>query len=196
MPRGDSSSAQVVASALALFARHGVAGTSLQMIADDLGVTKAAVYYRFRTKEEIVLAVLAPAFDGFAAIVDEAESEPEELRAGAVIDLLARQAVTHRALYAVVLGDLSATQMRRDTPGHLATWERLRDTLAGPGSTPGRVARAAIFLSGLVGPHVDPDLRGLSDADLEAAIADAGRSLLGLPDRVVPGSHRGTGADS
>ena len=32
-------------------------GTSLQMIADAMGVTKAAVYHQFHTKEEIVLAV-------------------------------------------------------------------------------------------------------------------------------------------
>ena len=43
--------------ALELFADHGVGGTSLQMIADALGVTKAAVYHQFRTKDEIVLAV-------------------------------------------------------------------------------------------------------------------------------------------
>jgi AcrR family transcriptional regulator len=180
MPRGDSSAAQVVACALALFARHGVAGTSLQMIADELGVTKAAVYYRFRTKEEIVLAVLAPAFEGFAAILEEAEAEPVERRAGLVLDRLARQAVTHRALYAVVLGDLSATQLRGESPEALAVFERLRDTLAGPAPTPDRTARAAIFLSGLVGPHVDPALRRLSDQDLEAAIAGAGRDMLGI----------------
>ena len=43
--------------ALALFAEHGVSGTSLQMIADAVGITKAAVYHQFRTKEQIVLAV-------------------------------------------------------------------------------------------------------------------------------------------
>ena len=37
--------------ALELFARRGVSGTSLQDIADHLGVTKAAVYYQFRSKE-------------------------------------------------------------------------------------------------------------------------------------------------
>ncbi|PRC50878.1 TetR family transcriptional regulator, partial [Mycobacterium sp. ITM-2017-0098] len=36
---------------------HGVSGTSLQMIADAMGVTKAAVYRQFKTKEEIVIAI-------------------------------------------------------------------------------------------------------------------------------------------
>ena len=43
--------------ALDLIAVHGVSGTSLQMIADAVGVTKAAIYYRFKTKDEIVIAV-------------------------------------------------------------------------------------------------------------------------------------------
>jgi AcrR family transcriptional regulator len=37
---------QVIEAALALFAEHGIDGTSLQMIADAMGVTKAAVYHQ------------------------------------------------------------------------------------------------------------------------------------------------------
>jgi AcrR family transcriptional regulator len=43
-PRG-AGRAQLHETALRLFARDGVEGTSLQAIADDMGVTKAAVYY-------------------------------------------------------------------------------------------------------------------------------------------------------
>jgi AcrR family transcriptional regulator len=48
---------RIIDAALNLFAEHGVSGTSLQMIADAVGVTKAAVYHKFKTKEEIVVAV-------------------------------------------------------------------------------------------------------------------------------------------
>src|ERR1041385_8027277 len=47
---------RTVAVALELFARYGVGGTSLQMIADELGVTKAAGYHQFRTKDDVVVA--------------------------------------------------------------------------------------------------------------------------------------------
>src|SRR5262249_40185299 len=50
---------RIIEAALDLFAEHGIGGTSLQMIADALGVTKAAVYHQYNTKDEIVLA-LAP----------------------------------------------------------------------------------------------------------------------------------------
>ncbi len=48
---------RVLDAALTLIADHGVGGTSLQMIADAVGVTKAAVYHQFKTKEEIVIAL-------------------------------------------------------------------------------------------------------------------------------------------
>src|SRR3954467_6373174 len=73
-PRGQGRG-RVLAAALDLFAEHGVSGTSLQMIADRLGVTKAAVYHQFATKDEIVLAVVEPALDRLAQICDTAEAE-------------------------------------------------------------------------------------------------------------------------
>ncbi len=48
---------RILDAALKLIAEHGVGGTSLQMIADEVGVTKAAVYHQFKTKEEIVIAL-------------------------------------------------------------------------------------------------------------------------------------------
>lgn len=183
MPRGDATAERVCACALDLFARHGVAGTSLQMIADALGVAKAAVYYRFRTKDEIVRAVLAPAFDAFATLLDEVDARPVDERAGALVDGLARQAVTHRRLYAVVLGDVSAAELGRRSPDDAAVWLRLRETLAGPVPDDASRTRAAIYLSGLMGPAVDADVARIDDATLEHAVASAGRRILGLPDR-------------
>lgn len=53
--------------ALELFAEQGYEKTSLREIAERLGVTKAALYYHFKTKEDIVGSL----FDDFLARVDE-----------------------------------------------------------------------------------------------------------------------------
>ena len=53
--------ARIVEAAVGLFSERGIDGTSLQMIADALGVTKGAVYYHFKTKQEIIAAVYADA---------------------------------------------------------------------------------------------------------------------------------------
>ena len=75
-----------------LFGTHGVSGTSLQMIADAIGVTKAAVYHQFKTKDEIVIAVAEVDLLKVQAALDVAEAEESgprerEVLVGLVIDL-------------------------------------------------------------------------------------------------------------
>ena len=64
--------AKIVNAALDLFAEHGVGGTSLQMIADAIGVTKAAVYHQFNTKEEIVVAAAEAELSNVEAAIEAA----------------------------------------------------------------------------------------------------------------------------
>src|SRR5207244_5820441 len=52
---------QILETAQRLFAERGYDATSLQMIADEMGLTKAAVYYHFRAKNDILLAAMRPA---------------------------------------------------------------------------------------------------------------------------------------
>jgi AcrR family transcriptional regulator len=61
--------------ALALFVERGVGETSLQMIADAVGVSKAAIYSQFKTKEAIVLAVAEVELRGLEEAVDTALGE-------------------------------------------------------------------------------------------------------------------------
>ncbi len=44
--------------AVELFSEHGYEGTSLREIAERLGVTKAALYYHFKSKEDIILSLV------------------------------------------------------------------------------------------------------------------------------------------
>jgi AcrR family transcriptional regulator len=51
---------RILAVAQELFIEQGYDGTSLREIADRLGFTKAALYYHFRSKDEILLALIEP----------------------------------------------------------------------------------------------------------------------------------------
>src|SRR6266540_3050509 len=97
---------RLLQTALRLFTEHGVEGTSLQMIADALGVTKAAVYYHFRTKDEITEAVAAPRIRALDALVVRAGALK---RRGAQVDLLLEGfvdlVVRHRTLVALFSSD-------------------------------------------------------------------------------------------
>jgi AcrR family transcriptional regulator len=51
---------RILAVANELFIEQGYEGTSLREIADRLDITKAALYYHFRSKEEILESLLVP----------------------------------------------------------------------------------------------------------------------------------------
>src|ERR1700751_1837096 len=57
-----------------LFVQQGVQRTSLQDIADKLGITKPALYYHFATRKELVRSVLGPLIEGGERFVEEQES--------------------------------------------------------------------------------------------------------------------------
>jgi AcrR family transcriptional regulator len=50
---------RIVKAAHELFGQHGVSGTSLPMLADAIGGTKAAVQHQFKSKDDGVMAVTA-----------------------------------------------------------------------------------------------------------------------------------------
>jgi AcrR family transcriptional regulator len=63
----------VLDTARVLFLEHGFDATSLQLIADTMGVAKANVYYYFRTKIAILEALLEPTVTAIEAQLDQAE---------------------------------------------------------------------------------------------------------------------------
>ena len=62
--------------ALDLFAEQGYDKTSLREIADRLGVTKAALYYHFKTKEEILASALEDYMADVRELIGWAEEQP------------------------------------------------------------------------------------------------------------------------
>ena len=70
-PRRDTR-ARVQTVALELFAEQGYEKTSLREIAERLGVTKAALYYHFKSKEDIVRSFT----EDYRAELDEVIGEP------------------------------------------------------------------------------------------------------------------------
>src|ERR1700751_4599818 len=63
---------QILETAQRLFAEHGYDATSLQMIADELGLTKAAVYYHFHAKSDILHAAMKPGIQRLRTLLDQA----------------------------------------------------------------------------------------------------------------------------
>lgn len=62
---------EILDAALALFARKGYEGTTIEDIADELGYAKASLYYYFPGKEAMVKALIYDAMDTAAVRMDQ-----------------------------------------------------------------------------------------------------------------------------
>lgn len=105
---------QIRAVALEMFAERGYDGTSLREIAEQLGVTKAAVYYHFKTKEDILVSLL----EDFLAQVDELLDWAQDQPAGQAT----RRALVER--YAELLSGRASKLARFMQEGQAAIRER------------------------------------------------------------------------
>src|ERR1700692_1462827 len=74
-PRTDTRS-RVQKVALELFAEQGYEKTSLREIAERLGVTKAALYYHFKSKEDIVHSFTDDYFGRLDALIAWGREQP------------------------------------------------------------------------------------------------------------------------
>lgn len=65
--------------ALELFAEQGYEKTSLREIAEHLDVTKAALYYHFKTKEEIIVSLFEDLTQPIEDLIEWGRSQPHTL---------------------------------------------------------------------------------------------------------------------
>ncbi|MFC5747746.1 TetR/AcrR family transcriptional regulator [Actinomadura rugatobispora] len=188
--RAGAARERVLAVALKLFARHGVAGTSLQMIADELGVTKAAVYHQFQSKEDIVWAVIAPALDELTRVAEAAEARKRRSdQLGAVLSGVVDLVVSHRRLTAVIRTDPTISALMRERPALRALEARIDRVITGPDPDTETVVSAAMVSSALLAVGMDPRLDGLDDETLRRHLLGIARRLLRL--RPLPRSRPG-----
>lgn len=171
---------RVPAVALKLFARHGVAGTSLQMIADELGVTKAAVYHQFQSKEDIVWAVIAPVLDELTRVAEAAEARRRRTdRLSTVLSGVVDVVVSHRQLAAVIWTDPTVGNLLRERPELRELEGRIDRSITGPDPDTETLVSAAMVSAALMVVGMDRRLADLDDATLRRHLLAMARRLLG-----------------
>ncbi len=176
----SAAQARVIEAALALFAQHGIGGTSLQMIADEIGVTKAAVYHQYNTKDEIVLAVAEVVLSGLEAAVTAAEAERSRARAReTLVTGMVELAVERRRMASVLQRDPVMLRFLEEHEPFRRVMARLNHILMGGGGlTPRARVEAAVLASTIAGAVVHPLARDLDDASLRAELLKQARKLL------------------
>jgi AcrR family transcriptional regulator len=174
---------RVLDAALDLFARHGVSGTSLQMIADAVGITKAAVYHQFRTKDHIVLAVTERELTRLAPALEEAEAHGREQQArDALLVRMIDMAVRDRRLVRTLQFDPVVVRLLAEHPPFQQFMARLYQALLADADEDGPIEAA--MLSGAISSGVmHPLVADIDDDTLRARLTDLSRRLLGLPQK-------------
>jgi AcrR family transcriptional regulator len=172
---------RVIQAALVLFAEHGIAGTSLQRIADAIGVTKAAVYHQYHTKDEIILAVAESVLARLETAVAAAEAERSGARAREVlvaqmIDL----AVERRRMASVLQRDPVMLRFLEEHAPFRRVMERVNRVLMGDASDARARVQAAMLAAAIAGAVIHPLVLGLDDDALRAQLLKQVRKLLPL----------------
>jgi AcrR family transcriptional regulator len=168
---------QILATAQRLFTDRGYDATSLQMIADEMGLTKAAVYYHFRAKSEILHATLQPGVQRLKALLDVAatmrgrRARIEYLMAG-FVDFL----VEHRQYAVMAATDPAAKRTQPDDRGKLV--QRALTVLFGEHPTGAdRLCFQVLFSL----PECLPELVDLTDEELREALQTVVLRMLRVP---------------
>ncbi|WP_017614838.1 TetR/AcrR family transcriptional regulator [Nocardiopsis salina] len=147
MPRAQSDTkAEIRDVAVELFGRQGYERTSLREIAERLGITKAALYYHYPSKRDLLAALVEPLVTEAEHLLQRhSEGVGAEQLLGEYFDLCVR----HRGLMLAVLNDLTALSESGLVESVMSVRRRLDALLVGeePG-TPARMG-AVIALGGI-----------------------------------------------
>ena len=127
-----------------LFAAQGYGSTSIAQIAERLGTSKAALYYHFKSKEEILDALLNEPFEAMKDFRDSCTKPgvSAEQILGGLIDAMAGPA----SCLAAFETDPSVLQEWADRHNLHQEWDKLVSCLAGPRPSQAKIisARAAM----------------------------------------------------
>ena len=152
------------------------------MIADAIGVTKAAIYHQFKTKDALVLAVAEVALAPLEAALGTAEAEPSRAQARAV--LLTRVialAVERRRWVRALQGDPVMVRLLGSHEPFLDLIHRVYALLLDQDADRASKVRTAIVSAAIGGAIVHPLVAGLDDKTLRAELMTVTRQLFDLP---------------
>ena len=173
----EDTSTRILAAALELFSEHGFEGTTLQQIADRLGVTKAALYYHFKSKDELLEALITPAVSDLDRLLDEHEGAPAApARQRAFLEAYIDYLLRHRRLMVYISRDLAVLGRPAIAARAREHHRRLERLLMGSELDFNGHVRVSVAFGGLQAAIVQhPDA---TPGELREALLDAASTLL------------------
>ena len=167
--------------AVDLFSSQGYDKTSLREIAEQVGITKASLYYHYSSKQELLRAIVGTFLDDVFAVLRKVEDLPwspenERQLLAAYVDVV----IAHRSTGPTLMRDIAAVlaAFGDDLDILIAQSRRFQLWLAGPDPTPADRLRAAAAVE-TIGAAMSAELDlGVSDAEIRAILLDAASAIL------------------
>jgi AcrR family transcriptional regulator len=109
---------QILDTAKSLFIQQGYHGLAMRQISDELGVSKAALYYHFKDKEELFLAIISNNLNEIESAIDLIRSKQVSYREQIVlfVEYVLEQPAEQRAMIRLAsqeMSQLSATSRKK-----------------------------------------------------------------------------------
>jgi AcrR family transcriptional regulator len=181
--RRTPAQSRILQAALDLFADHGVSGTSLQMIADAIGVTKAAVYHKFKTKDEIVIAVAELQLAKLEDALEAAEAQSDSVGARKVLlTEVVGMAVERRRWVMALQNDPVMVRLLGEHEPFRNLITRLYAILLDEADDTEARISAALFSGAIAGTVINPLVDDIDDDTLRSVLIHLTARMFKLPD--------------
>jgi AcrR family transcriptional regulator len=170
---------RVITAALKLFSQHGVGGTSLRMIAGELGVTVAAVYHQYHAKDEIISAAVESQLRRIEEVLDVAEADSTASQAReALINGIVDLTIGVGGSMTAVLNDPAVTGSFSRHAGYRELLRRMQVILMGEAPTKEARVRTAVLLAALNGTASHPLVAHLDNVTLRSELLNIAHQLI------------------
>ena len=185
--------AEILAVASELFIEQGYEATSLREIAERLDITKAALYYHFPSKDDMLLVLIEPMFATAFELMDRlsAASNLDDWAAaldwtlGALVDNVTFFRLVQRNRHSIEQVGQRFDEMRGEMRDHIALHDQLGKAAHAAAADVHQEIRMVAALAALTGfDDWAPVLLAETPVDvLRQELSDTVHDILGLPRR-------------
>jgi AcrR family transcriptional regulator len=162
--------------ALARFRVGGFVGTSIADLAGDLGVSKAAIYYHYRSKDALLHRLIDPLLDAIDACIQD-HNQPRRTARQLLGDYLA-VLLAHRDVVPLVATDVAVLNHPSIGPRLRAQNQQLQSLLTAPDTSASARLRAEAALGAIWRPLIAEPPLDLTDPAHQHILVDAAVATL------------------
>ncbi|HET7517948.1 MAG TPA: TetR/AcrR family transcriptional regulator [Actinomycetes bacterium] len=175
----ESMDRRIARLALARFRVGGFAGTSIADLAGALGISKAAIYYHYRSKDALLHHLIDPLLDAIDASIRDHTTPATSARAArGLLDAYLAVLLAHREVVPLITTDVAVLNHPSIGPRLHAQNQQLHSLLAAPNTTVAARLRAEAALGAIWRPLIAEPPFDLADPAHQRILIDAAVATL------------------